>query len=191
MAGARRTALSVVLTAVVLVVAACGSAKPAQRTHVATSSSATSAARPRSPAARRRTAPPASVAVIKGWASALQRGDVVAAARYFHLPSVFVDGPGAAVRIRTFRQAEVANAALPCGARFVSASVRGPYVNVLFKLTGRPGPGGSTCGTGVGTTARTNFLIRSGRISVWLRAPDQPGDNAGPSGSPGGAGPTV
>jgi hypothetical protein len=118
-------------------------------------------------------------------------GDVRAAARYFRIPSVFIDGPGPAITIRSLTQAEVANAALPCGAEFLSAAQRGPFVNVLFRLTGRSGPGGSSCGSGAGTTARTNFVIRSGRISVWLRAPDQPGDNGSPTGAPSSGGSVI
>ena len=62
-----------------------------------------------------------------------------------------------------------------------SADQRGRYVNALFRLTGRSGLGGSTCGTGVGQTARTNFVIVGGRIVEWIRAPDDPGDNRTPS----------
>ena len=56
---------------------------------------------------------------------------------------------------------------------------RGPYINALFKLTDRSGPGGGThgCGSGAGTTARVNFIIINGKITHWLRAPSQPGDN--------------
>jgi hypothetical protein len=65
-------------------------------------------------------------------------------------------------------------------------------VQALFRLTGRPGKGGSSCNPGVGETARTNFVIKAGRIRVWIRAPDQPGDNQGaPPGDSQGGGPTV
>jgi hypothetical protein len=131
------------------------------------------------------------VTVIRRWARALQRGDVRGAARYFGLPSVFVDGPGPAIAIHTLAQAEAANEELPCGAKFISAARRGPFINVLFRLTGRPGPGGTNCGSGAGGTARTNFVIKSGRITVWLRAPDQPGDNGSPAGTTTGGGPVV
>lgn len=126
----------------------------------------------------------ADVAVIRAWADALRRGDVRAAARYFAVPSIMVNGTdasGAALIIAIDTQAEAvaANASLPCGARLISADQRGRYVNALFRLTGRPGPGGSGCGTGVGETARTNFVIAHGLIVEWLRAPDDPGDNGG------------
>jgi len=142
-----------------------------------------------------------AVHVIRAWSDALRRGDVRGAARYFALPSVMINGTDTAgsavlITIETREQAEAANASLPCGARFISADRRGRYVNALFRLTGRPGPGGSTCGGGVGQTARTNFVIVHGRILEWIRAPDDPGDNGtprGPAPSPGAAptGPTV
>jgi hypothetical protein len=122
--------------------------------------------------------------VIKGWSDALRRGDVRTAASYFHLPSEMVNGVGSGgelsvIRIRNLKQAEFANETLPCGARFVSASRHGPFVNALFKLTGRSGPGGSTCSPGAGQNARTDFLISHGQIVQWIRAPNEPGDNTG------------
>jgi hypothetical protein len=144
-----------------------------------------------------------AVGVIRAWSDALRRGDVGAASRYFALPSVMVNGTDAAghafvITITNRAQAEAANESLPCGARLISATRRGRYVNALFRLTGRPGPGGTDCGSGVGSTARTNFVIAHGLIVEWLRAPDQPGDNPGapapapttPS-SPQGPGPSV
>jgi hypothetical protein len=130
-------------------------------------------------------AAPGEVRVIRGWADALRRGDVRRAARYFALPSTMINGVAAngqvsVIRIRTPLQAEYANATLPCGARFLKADQRGRYVNALFRLTGRPGPGGATCQSGAGQTARTNFVIRHGRIVAWIRAPDDPGDNGRP-----------
>jgi hypothetical protein len=121
------------------------------------------------------------VRVIRAWSSALRRGDVRAAAGYFGLPTVFVNGVDAGggvplIVIHTEREAEAVNASLPCGAAFISADQRGEYVNALFRLTGRPGPGGG-CGAGAGETARTNFVVVGGRIVQWIRAPDDPGDN--------------
>jgi hypothetical protein len=130
----------------------------------------------------------AAVRVIKAWSTAPRRGDIRAAAALFKLPSEMINGTGGGVAsvilIHDFAQAEGANASLPCGAVFVSADQRGPYVNALFMLTGRPGPGGTNCKPGAGLTARTNFLISKGRILQWIRAPDQPGDNSGGSGGP-------
>ena len=130
-----------------------------------------------------------SVDVIKGWSTALRTGNVRAAAGYFQIPSVFVNGPGDALVIHSLAAAEVINRLLPCGAKYVSATTHGPYVNALFKLTDRAGPGGGThgCGSGSGTTARVNFIIKNGKITHWLRAPSQPGDNPTKPGGPGGS----
>lgn len=125
-------------------------------------------------------APAATVQVIEGWADALRRGDVRAASRYFRLPSVFADGSDPPVTIHNLAQAQLVNRSLPCGAKLISTHRIGGEVNALFRLTGRPGPGGGSCGSGAGTTARTDFDIQKGRIVAWVRAPDQPGDNPGP-----------
>lgn len=120
-----------------------------------------------------------SVDVIKGWSTALRTGHVRAAAEYFQIPSVFVNGPGDDFVLHSLAAAEVINRLLPCGAQYVSATMHGPYINALFKLTDRSGPGGGTrgCGSGAGSTARVNFIIKDGKITHWLRAPSQPGDN--------------
>ncbi len=140
---------------------------------------------------------PGAVRVIAGWSTALRNGDISAAAAYFKLPSEMINGSGtpgeaSVAQIGSEAQAREANASLPCGAKLISATQRGAYVNALFRLTGRPGPGGTNCGTGAGLTARTDFLIVKGRIAQWIRAPDEPGDNPGPQASPGaGGGPSV
>lgn len=141
----------------------------------------------------------AAVAVIRAWSDALRRGDVGGAARYFAVPSVMINGTdssGAAlvIAIASPADARAANASLPCGARLISADQRGRYVNALFRLTGRPGPGGSNCASGAGQTARTNFVIVHGLILEWIRAPDDPGDNRGspaPAPAPGPGSPSL
>ena len=130
-----------------------------------------------------------AVSVIRAWSDALRRGDVQTAAGYFAFPSVMINGADAAghallITIGDQAEAEAANETLPCGAQLISTDQRGRYVNALFRLTGRPGPGGSDCGSGAGTTARTNFVIVHGRIVEWIRAPDDPGDNGTPRTSP-------
>lgn len=126
----------------------------------------------------------ASISVIRAWSDALRRGDVRDAAQYFALPSEFINGPDSnglatVTPVSTLALAEAVNAALPCGAKFISADQRGRYVNALFRLTNRPGLGGG-CGAGTGQTARTNFVIAGGRILEWIRAPDDPGDHSRP-----------
>ena len=44
--------------------------------------------------------------------------------------------------LHTFAEVEIVNRLLPCGAEYISATQRGPYINALFKLTNRTGPGG-------------------------------------------------
>jgi hypothetical protein len=140
-------------------------------------------------------ADPAAVRVIRAWSSALRRGDVRGAARYFAIPSEFINGSDSngevpVIAIHTQGEAEAVNATLPCGADFISADQRGRYVNALFRLTDRPGPGGG-CGSGTGQVARTNFVIVGGRIVQWIRAPEDPGDNSSPGAPPGPAVPST
>jgi hypothetical protein len=126
-------------------------------------------------------APTDAVRVIRGWSQALHSGHVAAAAAFFRIPSVIFLGDAPPVQIRSRTDARIANAALPCGAELISTRRLGRFVNALFRLTNRPGRGGSRgCGSGTGETARTNFLIENGHIVEWLRAPDQPGDNGTP-----------
>jgi hypothetical protein len=121
-----------------------------------------------------------SVRVIEGWSTALRTGHVQAAAAYFHVPAVFINGPDEILVLHSRSAVEVVNKLLPCGAVYVSAHQDRRFVNALFRLTDRPGPGGGPngCGTGAGTTARVDFVIRDGKITHWLRAPGQPGDRA-------------
>jgi hypothetical protein len=121
-------------------------------------------------------ADPAEVAVVRGWAAALRAGEIKRAATYFHLPMVFDNG--GQLKVRTLAQAEAVNVALACGATVISAFRQGRFVNVLFRLSARQGRGGgpAACGSGIGQSARTEFLIRGGRIAEWLRAPSRPGD---------------
>lgn len=176
---ARRSRLLVLVGATVALATGCGGG----------SGPRTSPAR----APRGLAADPAAVSVIRAWSTALRSGDVRAAARYFALPSQFVNGPDSGgglsvIAIQTLGEAEAVNATLPCGAELISAEQRGPYINALFRLTDRPGLG-EGCGSGAGQVARTNFLIVGGRIRKWIRAPQEPGDGGG-AGPPGPAPPS-
>jgi hypothetical protein len=196
-----RLSAPLVLVTLAVIAAGCGSTAHSSASHSSTTQSRTTArhqAKPvlpanPVPAHAPRAADARTTAVIRGWADALRRGDVRGAARFFQIPSVFAPGPDQEVTLKSLAEAETANAALPCGAKLISVvQVGGPFVQALFRLTGRPGRGGSACNPGAGQTARTNFVIRSGHIRVWIRAPDAPGENQGapPSQSQGG-GPTV
>jgi hypothetical protein len=114
--------------------------------------------------------------VIRRWSDTLRGGDVIGAARYFAVPSLVQVQPGEPVYHLTRRAQAVAfQAVLPCGARLLRAERDGRYVNALFRLTMRPG---ATCDA-PGQTARTDFVIRGGKIIEWRRAPDEPGDKGG------------
>jgi hypothetical protein len=107
--------------------------------------------------------------VIKAWSEALRHGHVLAAARYFSIPSVVQNGFPAFLTSR----AEVRrfNRGLACGAKLLSVR-RGAAHAVLatFRLTNRPG---AECGTGKGALAAARIIIRRHLIIEWLRADDQ------------------
>lgn len=129
---------------------------------------------PPSAGARRPAARAGDTRVIRAWSDTLRGGDEVGAARYFAVPSLVQIQPGEAIYHITRRAEAVAfQAVLPCGARLLRAERDGRYVNALFRLTMRPG---ATCDA-PGATARTDFVIRHGKIAEWRRAPDEPGDD--------------
>jgi hypothetical protein len=144
-----------------LVLAGCGSTSTSTSRSTPTTARASSAA-----------------SVIRAWSSALRRGDVKAAARYFALPSEFANGTGtggmAVFSIRTEAQAIEVNADLTCGSILISTQPDGRYTHAVFRLTDRGGPGGD-CGSGAGLLASTNFIIRGGRIVAWIRGSDPSG----------------
>ena len=133
-------------------------------------------------------ADPAQLAVVRRWADALRAGNFGRAAALFHLPSLFANGATDTITIHSVAEAEAANSTLPCGAVVISAFRHGRLIDVLFRLTARAGRGGGkgSCGTGIGQTARTEFLIRDGQIVEWLRAPSLPGDPGVPGRGGGG-----
>jgi hypothetical protein len=133
-------------------------------------------------AAARRTGPvtAAEKAVIRGWSDALRRGDVARAVRFWAVPALASNG-GPPYRLQTTRAIRFFNETLPCGAKLEATERRSGYVLATFRLTERPGPG--TCGTGVGETARTAFLLRGGKIFQWLRAADLPRASDQPGGT--------
>ena len=106
------------------------------------------------------------VRVIDAWVTALRRGDVDAAARYFAIPSTAENGP-LLVQIENLDDARRFNESLPCGARLVLAETQGQFTTATFRLTERPGPG--ICGSGTGEAAQTSFVIRGGKIVEWRR----------------------
>jgi hypothetical protein len=129
-------------------------------------------------AERPRRVPPRQVAVIRGWADALRRGDVGRANRYFRIPSRVSNG-GPPFELRSRAAVDLFNRTLPCGARLESARLQPDgFVLATFRLTERPGRG--RCGTGTGERARTLFDIEDGKIVQWLRAVDPGEPSEGP-----------
>jgi hypothetical protein len=111
----------------------------------------------------------AEVAVIRGWSVALQRGHVVAAARFFAVPVTVLNDPSGVVVLRTRGAVRRFNRDLPCGARLARWQ-RAPrhFVIATFRLTNRVG---SRCDATPGALAAVAFLVRDGHIVQWLRVP--------------------
>ena len=178
-AAARHAAL--VAGALALGTASCGQSRPPSDVPRVTAAPPVGQAPPERSKPRHPPAPSAATRVIRRWSDTLRGGDVRRAATYFALPSLVQIQPGArTIRITRFEQAMAFNLVLPCGARLLRAEREGRYVNALFVLTERPG---ATCDA-PGATARTEFVIRKGRITEWRRAPDEPGDADEPVAGP-------
>lgn len=116
-------------------------------------------------------ADPDAVEVIQQWADELRAGDVEAAADRFEIPSTVQNGTPP-LELSDREEVVAFNESLPCGAELTEAQRDGVYVVATFELTERPGPG--DCGSGVGQTAKTAFLIHDGRIVEWRRVADEP-----------------
>jgi hypothetical protein len=108
--------------------------------------------------------------VIRDWADDLRGGDLEAAADHFQLPSLAQNGT-APIELTTRDQVRAFNASLPCGAELTEAEDHGHYTIATFELTERPGAG--ECGTGVGETAKTAFVIEEDLITRWIRVVDE------------------
>jgi hypothetical protein len=115
-------------------------------------------------------ADPEAAEVIREWADDLQGGDLEAAADHFQLPSIAQNGT-APLQLTTRNDVLAFNASLPCGAELTEAEMHGRFTIATFELTERPGEG--ECGSGVGETAKTAFLIEDGLITRWIRVVDE------------------
>jgi hypothetical protein len=116
------------------------------------------------------SADPRAAAVIRDWADDLRGGDVEAAADHFKLPAIAQNGT-APLQLTTRNDVRAFNASLPCGAELTEAETHGRFTIATFELTERPGAG--ECGTGVGETAKTAFVIEDGLITRWIRVVDE------------------
>jgi hypothetical protein len=110
-----------------------------------------------------------AVEVIKEWADELRAGDVEAAADRFEIPATVQNGTPP-VQLTDRSEVVGFNESLPCGAKLTEAISSGRFTVATFELTERPGPG--ECGSGVGETAKTAFVIHEGHISEWRRVVD-------------------
>lgn len=110
---------------------------------------------------------PGAEAVVRAWADDLRRGDVDAASARFAVPALVSNGTPE-TRLATRDAVRSFNASLPCGARVTETQRHHGLVIATFTLTERPG---GDCGSGAGSSARTAFEIRDGRIFRWLRVP--------------------
>jgi hypothetical protein len=117
------------------------------------------------PPTRARAADPAATRVVEAWSTALRRGHVDAAARFFALPSVVQNGTPPE-KVSTRADARLFNASLPCGAVVRRAVAIGRFTVVVFRLTDRPG---GNCAQGIGHAAGTAFVIRHRKITEWRR----------------------
>jgi hypothetical protein len=129
--------------------------------------------------------PASSVSVIESWANALRDGHAKQAAAYWAHPSEMVNGPDESghltlIRIRSERDAELADETLSCGARLHATVLSGGYVRAVFLLGVRSGAGASK--RGCSGPAGVDFLIRSGHIVRWVRAPVGGGGSESPPG---------
>jgi hypothetical protein len=129
----------------------------------------------------RNTPPPSATAsdeqVIRLWADTLRHGDVAGAAAVFGLPTITQIQPGLPfLELRTRAQARAFNRSLPCGAVLLRTEREKGLTVGVFRLSTRPG---ATC-DGTGAIARTGFVIEGGRITHWIRLPNEPQDDVAP-----------
>jgi hypothetical protein len=175
----------VVLLGLVLALAGCGGSSgqttpSARATTEPTPSPTATPARPERDATPTGPVTKAEEATIRGWSDALRRGDVERAVGFWAVPALASNG-GQPYRLQTTRAIRFFNESLPCGAKLESTERRSRYVVATFRLSERPGPG--RCGSGVGESARTAFLLRRGKIAQWLRAADVPRASDAPGGT--------
>jgi hypothetical protein len=123
----------------------------------------------------------AEKAVVRGWADALRRGDVVRASSYWRTPAIAANG-SQPFRLVTMRAVRHFNAGLTCGAKLEQTERDKAYVLATFRLTNRKDRPGA-CAQGVGQQVRTLFLLRDGKIAQWIRASDPPEEGELPGGS--------
>jgi ketosteroid isomerase-like protein len=112
--------------------------------------------------------------VLAGWASALRKGDLDRATRYFAVPAIVAQSM--TVELQTREQVRKFNNDLPCGARLLEVQHDGRYVVGTFRLTARAG---HRCAA-AGQLTRVAFVIKGRHFTEWRQVPDTPGASPGP-----------
>jgi hypothetical protein len=113
--------------------------------------------------------------LIAGWATALRKGNVERAARYFALPAIVEQSD--TIQLATRDDARAFNEGLPCGARLLEVQHDGRFIVGTFRLTDKPR---QTCLT-PGALVRVAFVIQARHFTEWRQVPDTPGAAPGPS----------
>jgi len=107
--------------------------------------------------------------VIRSWSERLRAGDVKGAAALWAVPSRAANG-SPPLELSTREAVEAFNEAFPCGS-VVTATRPGEdgFTLTDFRLTAREG---ADCQGGEGGEARAAIRVRDGRITDWLRLPE-------------------
>jgi len=116
--------------------------------------------------------------VIRTWSERLRAGDVEGAAALWAVPSRAANG-SPPLELRTPEAVEAFNEAFPCGSVVTDTrSGNDGFTVTDFRLTTREG---ADCQGGEGGEASAAIRVRDGRITDWLRLPED-----APSTPPGG-----
>ena len=107
--------------------------------------------------------------VIRTWSERLRAGDVEGAAALWAVPSRAANG-SPPLELRTPEAVEAFNEAFPCGSVVTDTrSGNDGFTVTDFRLTTREG---ADCQGGEGGEASAAIRVRDGRITDWLRLPE-------------------
>lgn len=107
-----------------------------------------------------------SARVITKWLTALSKGDIGRAARFFALPARVQNGTSV-LTLRKAGDREIFNEAFPCGARATKLQEGGKGFTIVdFVLTERAG---GDCQGATGGRARSAIRVVDGHITDWYR----------------------
>ena len=174
MPSSRSRTLLPVLAAITLAVAGCGSGDDSTSSTAASRAGGTAGTvTPKlEPVPSAPGVDPASARVVRDWVAALRGGDAARAANFFAVPTVVSNGSGL-MKLRSRSAVLAFNRGLPCGARMIAARrAKKGFLIATFVLMNRHG--GGRCDIPPGSTARTAFRVRGGRITDWIRVADLP-----------------